>query len=186
MEICGRFWLQGTKVHNEESESCLSCTRYTYCPYLCFYQILSNYFKPLSSYKVHMNLDKKFVHGRWLEKEQNNCPSCMWHSYLTWYMPLSNTCNMKLLETRKWTIKTKSKKGHNSAKVWQMITKIKLDLYFKWYKLLQTLTEINASFQKLLSRKEKCDDDDDEASDANWQHDPHVSAMLRRRHKKNH
>ena len=47
-------------------------------------------------------------------------------------------------------------------------------------KLLQTLNEINASFQKLLSGNEKCDEDSD---DVDRQHDPYVSAMLCRRHK---
>ena len=40
--------------------------------------------------------------------------------------------------------------------------------------------------QKLLNRNEKCDNDtdDDAADDADGQHDPYVSAMLRKRHKK--
>ena len=33
-------------------------------PYLCLYQILSKYFKPLRSYEVHKNLAYKFIQGR--------------------------------------------------------------------------------------------------------------------------
>ena len=80
------------------------------------------------------------------------------------------------------TIKTKSKKSHNSAKIWRMITNIELDLYFTCCKLLQTLNEINASLLKLMK---KCDDDTDDdaavaaaAADKDGQHDPYVSAML--------
>ena len=52
--------------------------------------------------------------------------------------------------------------------------------------VLQGLNEINASLQNVLNGKEKCDDDIDDADDdADGQHDPYVSAMLRRRHKKN-
>ena len=40
------------------------------------------------------------------------------------------------------------------------------------------MNEINASLQKLLSGNEKCDNDD--ADNADWQHDPFVSAMLRK------
>ena len=39
-------------------------------PYLCLYQILSEYFKPLRSYRVHKNLASESVQGRYLEKEQ--------------------------------------------------------------------------------------------------------------------
>ena len=47
--------------------------------------------------------------------------------------------------------KTKSKKGHNSAKILPMITNIELDLYIlQWYIFLQTFNKINASLQKLL------------------------------------
>ena len=42
------------------------------------------------------------------------------------------------------------------------------------------MNEINTSLQKLLNGKEKFDDDTD---DADGQHDPYASAMLRRRHK---
>ena len=35
-------------------------------PYLCLYQILSKYFKPLRSGEVHKNLASKFVQGRQL------------------------------------------------------------------------------------------------------------------------
>lgn len=37
---------------------------------------------------------------------------------------------------------------------------------------MQTLNKISESLQKLLSRKEKCDDDN-----ADGQHDPYMSAM---------
>ena len=40
----------------------------------------------------------------------------------------------------KRTTKTKSKKGHNSAKIWQMITNIELDLYFIVMTPMTTLT----------------------------------------------
>ena len=40
--------------------------------------------------------------------------------------------------------------------------------------------EINASLQNLLSGNKKCDD----AAAADGQHDPYVSAILRRRYKK--
>ena len=53
---------------------------------------------------------------------------------------------------------------------------------YMWYKVLQSLNEINASLHKLLSGNEKSDDDTDD--DADGQHGPYVSAMLRRRHKK--
>ena len=50
---------------------------------------------------------------------------------------------------------------------------------------MQTFIEINASLQKLLSGNEKCDEDEDAHNDeADKQHDPYVSAMLRRQHKK--
>ena len=52
--------------------------------------------------------------------------------------------------------KLSQKKGHNSAKIWWMITNIELDPYFlQRYKVLQGLNEINASLQKLLSRNEQ-------------------------------
>ena len=137
--------------------------------------------------------------------------------------------------------KTKSKKGHISTNILQMITNIKLDLIFmmihisfcklpmksmhpakviewkpipitqqqklsrkraitppifggwlpisnltcilQWYKLLQTLNEINASLQKLLSRNEKCDDNAT-YDNMDRQLDSYLSAMLRRQHKK--
>ena len=47
--------------------------------------------------------------------------------------------------------KTKLKKGHNLAKILQMITNIELDLYFTMIYLLQTFNKTNASLQKLLS-----------------------------------
>lgn len=47
------------------------------------------------------------------------------------------------------------------------------------------MKEINGSLQKLLIGKEKCDDNDtdDDADDADGQHEPYVSVMLRRRRK---
>ena len=48
--------------------------------------------------------------------------------------------------------KTKSRKGHNSAKIWRMITNFEFDLYFT---VLQMLNEINASLQKLLSGNDR-------------------------------
>ena len=45
------------------------------------------------------------------------------------------------------------------------------------------MNEVNASLQKLLSGNKKCDDTDDDATaddDADGQHDPYVSVMLRR------
>ena len=56
----------------------------------------------------------------------------------------------------------------------------------QWYKVLQSLNEINASLQKLLSGNKKFDDNTDNAdadADAGGQNDPYVSAMLRRWHK---
>ena len=50
-----------------------------------------------------------------------------------------------------------------------------------WYKVLQNLNEIYTSLQKLLNGNEKCDDD---TNNADGQHDPYVSAMLHRQHKK--
>ena len=44
------------------------------------------------------------------------------------------------------------------------------------------MNEINASLQKLLRENEECDDDI--GDDMDGQHDPYVSAMLRRQHKK--
>ena len=52
------------------------------------------------------------------------------------------------------TTKTKSKKGHNSAKILRMITNINLTCILQWYILLQTVNEINASLQKLLSENQ--------------------------------
>ena len=53
--------------------------------------LVSKYFEPLRSNGVHKNLANKFVQGRELKKEQSkSCPSCMRHSYLTWYMCLPN------------------------------------------------------------------------------------------------
>ena len=60
-----------------------------------------------------------------------------------------------------------------------MITNIELNLYFIG---LQSLNEINASLQKLLSGNEKCDDDT--TYYAEGQHGPNVSVMLCRRYKK--
>ena len=34
------------------------------------------------------NLAKKFVLGRFPEDQSKSCPSCMWYSYLTWYLSL--------------------------------------------------------------------------------------------------
>ena len=65
-------------------------------------------------------------------------------------------------------IKLSNKKGHCSAKIWQMITNVKFDLYFTIYKLHQTLNKINTSLQKLLSWNKKCD------AAAAGHHDPYV------------
>ena len=46
--------------------------------------------------------------------------------------------------------KTKSKKGHNSAKMLRMITISNLTCILQYYILLQTFNKINASLQKLL------------------------------------
>ena len=47
------------------------------------------------------------------------------------------------------------------------------------------MKSMQKSLQKLSSRNEKCDDDTDDADDdADRQHDPYVSATLRRRYKK--
>ena len=86
-----------------------------------------------------------------------------------------------------------SKKDHNLAKILQNITNIVLDLYFTVIQSSAKLNEINAFLQKLLSWNKKCDNDTDVADadvndddDTDRQHDPYVSAMLRRRHKKYH
>ena len=41
-----------------------------------------------------------------------------------------NQCIPSKVIERKRTTKTKSKRGHNSAKIWRMITNIENDLYF--------------------------------------------------------
>ena len=41
-----------------------------------------------------------------------------------------NQCVPSKIIEQKRTTKTKSKKGHNSAKIWRMITNIELNLYF--------------------------------------------------------
>ena len=135
----------------------------------------------------------------------------MWHSYLTWYMSLSN--NTKLFESvwELWPVqdfcfrgdkyimkklrvvslahnmpscplfipttyyqntskgikvikhtsmhlrtlpnnKIKSKKGHNTAKILQMVTNIEHDLYFTMIYLFQTSDKLYASLQNLLNR----------------------------------
>ena len=122
--------------------------------------------------------------GGWLSISNFTC-------ILRWYNVLQslneiNASLQKLLSGNEQQ-KTKSKKDHNSAKIRWLITNIELDLYFLWYKVLQNLNEIHTSLQKLFNGNEKCDDDTDAAAadddDAGGQHDPYVSAMLRRRHK---
>ena len=67
-----------------------------------------------------------------------------------------------------------------------MITSIELDLYFTLIYSSANFNKINASLQKLLSGNENCDNDTADADaatdDADGQHDPYVSVMLRRRH----
>ena len=90
--------------------------------------------------------------------------------------------------------KTKSKKGHNSARIWRVITNIELDLYFysdiKFFKSLmksihpfksywtetKSVTTTPTTTSTLPTTMTPDDDD------ADGQHDPYVSAMLRRWH----
>ena len=52
--------------------------------------------------------------------------------------------------------KTKSKKGHNSAKLWRILPMSNLTcIFLQRYEVLQNLNEINASLQKLLSGNEQ-------------------------------
>ena len=71
-----------------------------------------------------------------------------------------NPCKSYWVETTANTpTKTKSKKGDNSVKIWLILPISNLTCILQWYKVLQSLNEITASLQKLLSGNEKCDKD---------------------------
>ena len=66
-----------------------------------------------------------------------------------------NASLQKLLTGNQYTNKTRSKKGHNSAKIWQMTTNIELDLYFSDIKLCKVWMKSMHPLQKLLSGNEQ-------------------------------
>ena len=81
-------------VHNEESQSCLS---YMWHPYWSLFMPLPNIIKIFQTFKKLWSTQESGVeiHSGEItrKKEQSNCPSCMWHSYLTWCMSLPNMMN---------------------------------------------------------------------------------------------
>ena len=113
-----------------------------------------------------------------------------------WYKVLQslneiNAPLQKLLSGNKQQ-KLSRKKGHNSAKIWLMITNIELDLYFIviiikfckiWMKSIHPFKSYWTETKSVTTTPPPPNMTTTRRTDG--QHDPYVSAMLRRWHNKN-
>ena len=140
--------------------------------------------KPISTHQQKLSQKRAITQpkfGGWLPISNLTC-------ILQWYKVLQslneiNASLQKLLSGNERQ-KLSRKRDITQPKFGGWLSISNLACILQWYKVLLSLNEISASLQTLLSGNEKCDNDTVDASnDAYRQHDPYVSALLRRRHK---
>ena len=153
MHSCKSYWLEtniGTQTKTKSKKGYNSAKIWEWLPILNLTCILQWYILLQTFNKINTSLQMLLSRNQYQDTDKNLTKMChnmakiLWmitnievDLYLQWYIHLQfsiksiNTCESSWYETNMNTpTKTKSKKGHNSAKIWRMIINIELYLYF--------------------------------------------------------